>query len=266
MSNAGRRNNILFYILLGSYVLVGAVLDIFCFEKVWRVIVPWVQIFIGVVGFGAAFFLLKTRTRVQKGTAERPILLFVALSALFLGIAGMSMGVIEFFTGDEAFTHSALSIANIISPIAFLFTAIFGVAAIIFLIRSSYAIVSPRQLLILSAVSVVIFVVFGVVFLTPITGIKLDGVMKIAAIFFSVVCVCVLASTAFVLMAFGRGKERRYWRSMVFGLMIIALSGLVVFICYATGGQWVGLALLGFTAAEAFLAFAGYQRWQKLKH
>jgi hypothetical protein len=174
------------------------------------------------------------------------------------------MGLIEFFTGDETFTHSALSVANIAPPIGFLVASITGVAAIVLLIRNSYAILSRRQLLISLIISGAILVVFGVIIFTPITGIQLSGVVKVAAIYFSLICLLGLVGTLFTIMAFGKGRGRDYLINLILGLMFIAISGLAVFFCYATGGNWVGLSLLGFTVAEAFLALAGIRRWQSL--
>jgi hypothetical protein len=204
-------------------------------------------------------------SRIPKGSVERTILIFVGLTALSLAIAGVSMGVIEWLKGQEAFTTSELNIANIMVVGSFFVTAVAGIVAVIILIINSAPILTGKQLIITIVVAALIFLAFGAIFFMAVSGTGLEGPIKIAAIFFSTVCFLSLVGLSFAIMAFGKGIGRHYWINMTAGLMLIALSGLAVFFCYGTNGKWVGLALLGFCAGGAFLGFSGFQRWQMLR-
>lgn len=262
--------NAVFFSVFGIYMAVGTFLNLsYVFslpglENIWRPNSYIVNLIMGLVGFAAALLLLKARGKVDKGSVERTILLLVTLTALFFGAGGFSMGIIEGLRGGETFTHSNLTVDNILPPAGFLLAVVTGVWAVILLIRNSYAILSRAQLLVSSVVSFVILLVLGFLAFSRITGIQLEGVMKIVTLFFTAVCLAVVVATSFVMMAFGRGRARAYWISLALGIMLIALSGLAALFCYATGGKWVGMALLGFTAALAFLGLAGFRRWQRL--
>jgi len=259
-------SRIALYVLLGTYLGVGVFLNL-CYvfdapglHTLWRSLSYIVEIIIGLSGFTAAYFLLKARAKVKKPSVERTVLLLVGLTALFFALGWLMTGIIEKTAGDEPFTHSTLSLANIVSPVTMLAAAATGVAAIVVLIVNTYAILSRTQLLASVLISVGVLLVFGVLFLTSVVDIRLTGVMKVAAIFLSAVCLGALVGTAFVVMAFGRGLGRAYWLHLALGFMLVALSGLAAFFCYAVGGRWVGLTLLGFTAAMAFWGLAGHRR------
>jgi len=259
------RRNFFFYITVAIFFAVGAILNRVFFTPVWTIIVPGVEIFIGIPSLIAVFFMFRVLSRIPKGSVERTILIFVGLTALSLAIAGIAMGTIEWARGQEAFTSSDFNIANIAVIGAFTITAIAGLTAVIILILNSYRILTGKQLIITFAVAALIFVGCGLVFFKAVSGSQLEGPIKIAAIFFSTVCFLSLVGLTFAVMAFGRGRGRHYWVNMTIGLMVIALSGLAVFFCYGTNGKWVGLALLGFCVGGAFLGFAGYQRWRMSK-
>ncbi|MBD3285915.1 hypothetical protein GF359_05500 [candidate division WOR-3 bacterium] len=261
--------NILFFSILTLYLAIGSFLNMsYVFSipglvDIWRPNSYIVNLVMGLVGFLGTFFLLMARRRVPAESIERRILLLVALTSLFFGSAGLSMGIIEGMGGGEAFTHSALTLENIIPPFLFLLSVVTGVWAIVIMINNSCAIFSRAQLLVTIVISVLVFAGLGVLSVVT-AGIELTGLMKAAVLFFSAVCLAAVAAMTFVIMAFRRGRGRTYWISMATGIMLIALSGLGALFCYAIGGKWVGMALLGFTAAMALLAYAGIRRWMEL--
>ncbi|MBN2250690.1 MAG: hypothetical protein JW724_01270 [Candidatus Altiarchaeota archaeon] len=261
--------NLVFFVTFGIYIAAGAFLNLsYVFslsglERIWRPNSYIVNLIMGIVGFSAAAFLFLARSRVGKESVERTVLLLIALTGLFFGAGGFSMGVIEGLGGGEAFKTSAFVPENIFPPLGFLFAVITGVWAVVLLVKNSYLILSKAQLYITGGVALAVLVILGT-FLFFIADIDLEGYMKIASLFFAAVCLVVVSATSFVIMAFGKGKARSYWISMALGIMLIALSGLCALFCYAIDGKWVGMALLGFTAALAFLALAGFRRWQRL--
>jgi len=262
---------VFFYSVLGAFVMIGTFLNLAYvfnlapFSTVWPSVNYGFEILIGVVGFAATYLLFRARAGVKKGGVERTILLLVALFAFFFATGGLVMGLVYMLTGRETLRHSALTVENIVPPLAFFFASIAGVAALIILVKNTYAILTRIQRLLTAIISVIVFAMFGLFFFLPVTGIELDGVMKGAACFFSVVCLVAFVGTGFVMMAFGRGRGSSYWRSLTLGLMVTALSGLAVFFLFVVSDKSDGLAILGFSVGMAFLGKAGYERWQILK-
>ena len=85
------RRNIIFYITVVIFFAVGAVLNRVFFTPVWTIIVPGVEIFIGIPSLIAVFYMFRVLSRIPKGSVERTILIFVGLTALSLAIAGMHL-------------------------------------------------------------------------------------------------------------------------------------------------------------------------------
>lgn len=228
------------------------------------------EVLIGVVGIPTAVLLFMARSKTPRKGVERQILLLLGLTAIFLSLAGMSLGIIESVTNvqmarQEYLLDSALSFVNIAASILFLLACITAGIATVILILNSYRILSRRQLIITTVISAIIFLALAWVSFVAITGFDLAGLMKIVAGIFSVISFVVTVATVFAIMAFGRGKGRKYWINLTLGLMITALSGLGSLLCIAVAFSWTGLPLLGFTAGVAFLGLAGYERWQQLK-
>ena len=263
--------NTLFFSVLGVYLGAGVFLNL-CYvfsvpglETFWRPHSYIVNLVIGFFGFLAGAFLLLASSKIERGNVEKTILTLLGLTAIFFGTGGLSMGIIEGLGGGEFLTGSQLTLENIIPPIGFLLSIIAGVTAIVVMTVNSYPILSRTQLLLAILIPIGVFVILGVLSFSRIPAIKLYGFVKIIALFFAAVCLGIVAVTTFIMMAFGRGKGRAYWLNIATGIMLSGLSGLAAIFCYAVGGKWVGLTLLGFTTSMAFLGFAGYKRWQKVK-
>ncbi|MBD3285025.1 hypothetical protein GF359_01495 [candidate division WOR-3 bacterium] len=268
-----------FFTILITYIAVMAVLDLSHILReiglldtgkigdIWLYIGFMEDFVTAGVGITGGIFLFMARIRAEKGGVEGTILLLTGLVALFFGLASVMTGVTDALGDQTYLSVDSPGILTFIAPsIGFGVAAISTIIIVVILIRNSYWILSRTELIVTSVVSILILAGMILFVFLPITSIELSGIMKVVTGVFSLVCVLAFTGTVFAIIAFGRGRGARYWRSLTVGIMFLSFSGLLSIFTIATdNSDWMGLPLLGLTVGVALLARAGYHRWKRLR-